>query len=197
MKQMRYSLGLILLTGMVSPVLAFQPVSGPLPMFAQSPEMGVSVESPWKGFYSGSDFSFMGGTGLRGQEAGSSYFGYKHTFKNKVFADIQTRSGYQPLLGGRSVVGYGFTSMRLKAGYDLGRFRPFIGTSFAVTSPERMDALTFSPFGGAPAGLNSAAVGARSFATVSAGFDYKITNNLSFSAAVSVGSNSGSVAPRW
>ena len=201
MKLTPYTIGLVFLASLATPALAFQPVSGPsptgLPLFAQTYGDSVSGKSPFKGFYAGEDFSFMGGSGLRGQKAGTQFFGYKHTFKNKIFADIQTRSGYQPLLGGGSTLGYDFSSVRLKTGYSFGRFRPFVASSFGVAAPERLDALTFAPFGSSPAGLNSAAAGTRSFATVSAGFDYKITNNLSFSAAVTVGTNNVNSGPRW
>ncbi len=197
MKALGYILTVLAATAASGAARAFDTVSSPLPLFAQDGQSALTSGSIFKSFYSGSDFSFASGWGLRGQPAGSRYFGYTHTFKNKVFADVQTRTGYMPLMGGGTVLGYDFSSVRLKTGYSMGRFQPFLAASVSVAAPQQLNALTFRPFGGASNGLNTATVGTRSFATVTAGFNYKVTNNLSFGAAVSVTNTNGNTGPRW
>ncbi|MCC2099247.1 MAG: hypothetical protein KDJ29_20325 [Hyphomicrobiales bacterium] len=197
MKPIRCILSAMMIAGAPAAALAFDSLSSPLPLFAQDGQPAFASGSIFKGFYSGSDFSFAGGGGLRGLPSETRYFGYRHTFKNKVFADVKTRSGFMPVMGGGSVLGYDFSSVRMKTGYSFGRFQPFIAASVSVAAPQQFDALTFKPFGGASNGLNSAAAGTRSLATVTAGFNYKVTNNLSFGAAVSVTGASGDTGPRW
>ena len=86
-----------------------------------------------------------------------------------------------------SAAGFGYSASNAKFGYDLGRFKPFVAASF---SELRAPAVGANPFAAGGAGFSNALSGAAKTTTVGAGFDYAITDKLSFGMSVSASQTS-------
>ena len=90
---------------------------------------------------------------------------------------VETQTGFAAMPFGFSS-GLDATRTTMKFGYDLGRFKPYVLSSFAETRP----ALGANAFAGPAAPF--APTGAR-VSTVGAGFDYAVTDKLSLGVSVS------------
>ena len=189
-----------------APALAFDTRSSTLPAFAQQP-FAVQGEEALKGkFYSGiepfrlsmhGDFVRAFGQGIGNAPGAVSYAGYYRAFKNKSFADIRVRSGFAPSVSlGNSAGGYDFTSVNLKAGYNLGRFQPFVMARFGAANSNGFRGAGFIPNDNAARYFFSGPQTSASFVQVGAGFNYAVTNNITLGVAVSAGAVSSSTALR-
>ena len=118
--------------------------------------------------------------------------GYDFRVGGDFLVGVETRSGFaasDPSFG----FGAGFDATRtsIKFGYDLGRFKPYVTSSFAEIRPA-FGGGAFNAVG-APPGVSSPFAPTARARTVGAGFDYSITDKLSVGVSVSA----GQMDPGW
>ena len=107
--------------------------------------------------------------------------GYDFRIGPKYLVGVETTTAFAATSG---LLGYssGFDASRttMKFGYDMGRFKPFVMSGYTQIGPSF--GAPFAAFGGAGAVPTVGAPFAATAhaATVGAGFDYAVTNNLSF-----------------
>lgn len=187
---MRTGFAAVLLTMFVLPAIAN--AQDRLPILAQNPDAATRQQSPWRGFYAGSELIVAAGKGAGSRIGGAAYAGYDRTFSNNVILGLRAKVGHAPGLfrfGG--VRGYDFASTNIKLGYDLGRFKPYLTAGFGIAKASGLG--VSGPFAatGSLNNLFNDSANAKTFTSVGAGFDYAITNRLSVGVAVSVGTAPG------
>ncbi len=171
---------------------AATPAPPSLPSLALDPE----APSPWAGFYVGSEITAAFAKGSKPGFGGAAFAGYNRELPNNLVIGVQGSAGYEPFLFASGPArGFNFAEASAKVGYDMGRFMPYVtaGVVFAKSSAFGMPAYT-----GAANSMNALfAPGGdlRAFGVVGAGFDYAITNNLSFGVEVRAGAGRGPLAP--
>ena len=110
--------------------------------------------------------------------------GYDFRIGQKFLVGVDSRTGFAATDG---LFGFapGFDASRtsMKFGYDMGRFKPFVMSSFAEFRPT-IGAASFAG-AGAPPGVATPFAPSAKLSTVGAGFDYAITDKLSFGMSVS------------
>ena len=190
------SAALFALMALPTVALAFEESSMSLPAFAASPQFSERVTSPWSAFSNdGFSFSRTAPAGF----AGGKSVSFSQTFGKNLVLGVTATSGYsQSLFSGGTALGYDFSSTSVRVGYNMGRLTPFVTANSAFALPNLPGAGNFSfPGNSQTNAIASGAPGGKSFTSVGAGFDYAITNNLSFGIAVSAGSvqNPGFRAP--
>ena len=117
--------------------------------------------------------------------------GYDFLIGQKLLVGVDTKTGFaatEGLLGFSSGLDASRTGM--KFGYDMGRFKPFVMSSFTDLRPA-FGAGFAGPVGGL-AGAGSPFAPSTKISTVGAGFDFAITDQLSLGMSVSASQvNSG------
>lgn len=195
---MRHVFGLAIVAATMATAQAFE--TRTLPLLAQDrPAFAGSEPSLtgdfWKGRYFGhTDFS-LAPSGIGSIVTNRSFSSFGKTFDDKSFVAMRSSSGFLPTLAGPGLArGYQFSSTQLKAGYNLGRFRPYVTANFSSLRADRIGggavSLPGTFYNPANTGVNT-----QSFATIGAGVDFAITNNLSVGVGVSVGATSGTGRP--
>ena len=166
-----------------------------LPTFALSapPEQ----PSPWTGLYVGSEvFGVSGGKGIRGGFGGSGFAGYDREFDNGVVVGVQGNAGYAPgLLKHSAITGFNFASTDVRVGYDMGRLMPFVTAGVGFAKPNVRSLGGYTGAANSANDLFNSRGDLRSFATVGAGFAYKVTDKLTVELAVQAFHGNGIVAP--
>ena len=166
-----------LLSNLPAPASAWEVINNGLPTFAAAesfrPSSGSSLDpaSPLK-------FEAVKGLG----------FGYDHRIGGKYLFGMEQKTGFEAggdLLGIAS--GFNFSRTNMKFGYDMGSFKPYVSASFADTRGPAFGVNVFAapPDAATPFAFTSSAT------TVGAGFDYAITDKLSFGMSVSATQVSG------
>ena len=114
--------------------------------------------------------------------------GYDYRIGGKYLFGMEQKTGFAAggdLLGLAS--GFSFSRTNMKFGYDMGAFRPYVSASFSEARGPAFGANVFAapPDAATPFAFTSSAT------TVGAGFDYAITDKLSFGMSVSATQVSG------
>lgn len=152
--------------------------------------------SPWSGLYVGSDVSAYAVKGRKAMFGASTYVGYDHELSNNFVIGIEGQTGFAPsLFQNNRKAGYDFGETRVKLGYDMGRFMPFVTAGLAIAKPNSRAATSFD---GADSFNNLFNQSGRTIAygSVGAGVEYQINNHLSVSVAVTANAARGdAVAP--
>jgi opacity protein-like surface antigen len=165
-----------------------------LPLFALAPPPPPTAPSPWSGLYVGSEvFGISGsGRGMKGGVGGDTNFGYTHEFNNNIVVGVEGAIGYMPSIFRYSPYrGFDVAATNVKVGYDMGQFLPYVTAGGIIAKPHTTGLGTgYTGASDAVNGLFSGSSDLKGAATVGAGFDYAVTNNLKvgFSASVIQGS---------
>jgi len=163
-----------------------------LPSLALNPQ----ASSPWTGFYVGSEVMAAFAKGSKPGFGGAAFAGYNHEFSNNLVLGVQGAAGYAPFLFGHGPYrGFNFAETSVKAGYDMGRFMPYVtaGVGFA-----KADAFGPPAYTGAANSMNalfSSGGDLSAVGMVGAGFDYAVTNNLTVGMEVRANAGHGPIAP--
>jgi opacity protein-like surface antigen len=163
-----------------------------LPSLALNPP----ATSPWTGFYVGSEFMAAFAKGSKPGFGGAGFAGYNHEFDNNLVLGVQATAGYAPFLFGQGPYrGFNYAETSVKAGYDMGRFMPYVtaGVGFAKAQSFGVPAYT-----GAANSMNelfSSGGDLHAVGMVGAGFDYAVTNNLTFGMEVRANAGRGPYGP--
>jgi hypothetical protein len=186
----------VLLTGAVLPGVATatdlaQPT---LPTFALAPP--PPEPSPWTGLYVGTEvFGISGGKGVRGGFGGGAYAGYDHEFDNNWVVGVQGGIGYSPSVFNWSTRGFNYADVEARVGYDMGRLMPFLTVGGVVARPNGRTLGGVGDTTGAVNDLFGSTRDLQGFATVGAGFAYKLTPNTTVELAVQTYRGNGVVVP--
>lgn len=172
-----------------------------LPSFASSPDAFALAPSPgWNGFPATTGFfAFSKSNDMFGGTA--AYSGYTHKFSNDVYLSVRGGSGYSPFGGlgsnfaasGNGLSGFEFATTQFRLGYDMGRLKPYVTGSFAVATPVYGNAL--APPGTSLNTMLNPPGNTRSVTSLGAGFDFAVTNRLSFGVGVAVHNVNGGATP--
>ena len=162
------------------------------------PSLALNQEapSPWTGFYVGGEVDAAFAKGSKPGFGGAGFAGYNHEFSNNLVLGVEAKTGYAPyLFASGPNHGFNFAETSAKVGYDMGRFMPYVtaGVVFAKSNTFGVPAYT-----GAADSLNSLfspGGGLSTFGSVGAGFDYAITNKLTFGMEVRAASGHGVFPP--
>jgi opacity protein-like surface antigen len=163
---------LVLLVALASPALADSALTIPPAPIDPNPSPSI-----WNGAYVGTGVTFAATKGRKGQFGGDVFAGYDRRFDNNFVIGVRFDTGYSPLLNPTGLYqGVDFALGEVKVGYDFGRVTPY---AFAGGGVARATAFS-SPLPDAATTMNGAFGAGPGFgvATVGAGLDYRITNNL-------------------
>lgn len=165
-----------------------------LPTFAAT--VPPSDPSPWTGLYLGTEvFAISGGKGVRGGFGGGGYAGYQHEFDNNWVVGIQGGVGYSPSVFNWAYRGFNYADVEARVGYDMGRLMPFVTVGGVVARPNGRALGGYGGVGDAANDLFNSNGDLRGFATVGAGFAYKLTPNTTVELAVQTYHGNGFVGP--
>ncbi len=166
----------LLLAGLTGPAAAWEVINNGLPTFAAAE-------------------SFAAGSGGAEQVAGLKFEtikgwnpGYNYRFGGKYLFGLEQKTGFAAggdMLGVAS--GFSFSQTSMKFGYDMGAFKPYVSASFAEAKRPAFGANVFA----APPDAATPFAYASSATSVGAGFDYAITDKLSFGMSVNASQFSG------
>ena len=162
-----------------------------LPTLAADPQ----TQSPnWKGFYVGTEIEAAAFRGMKGAAIGGDVFaGYDHRFDNSVVLGVRFSTGYSPwLFPGGTKAGFDFAATSVTAGYEMGRFTPYVMTGVALARPTN-NLGGFSNMNDSINGVFGGPGALQAFGTAGVGVDYAITNNLHVGLEARV--TNGAVAP--
>lgn len=153
-------------------VLAVQPAPAP---------------SIWAGWHVGTEVvAVSGGWGTRGGFGAAVDVGYDRAFANHLVLGVEGATGYTPFSFANSRHGFDFARLDGQLGYDMGRVMPFVTAGVVVLKPDlRLRSGSLNAGESLNALVNGTA-NAQAAATVGAGVDYALTNNLHVGVAVSV-----------
>lgn len=141
--------------------------------------------SMWQGLYVGTGVTFAAIKGQKGAFGGDVYAGYDHEFQNNLVLGLKFDTGFAPFASTYPrFTGFDYAMGSVKLGYDLGRITPFVyaggglarATAFSSELPDA--AATINGVFGQGPGFGVAAFGA--------GFDYRVTNNVTVSVSAGV-----------
>lgn len=166
----------ILLAGLTGPAAAWEVIANGLPTFA-------AAES----FAAGSSGAVSQTPGLKLETVNGWNPGYDVRFGKYLFG-MEQKTGFAAggdMLGLAS--GLSFSRTNMKFGYDMGAFKPYVSASFAETKAPAFGANVFA----APPDAATPYAFSASAASVGAGFDYAITDQLSFGMSVNASQVSG------
>lgn len=166
-----------LVAGAPAPAAAWEVINDGLPTFA-------AAES----FKAGSADALDRSSPLKFEAVKGWNPGYGYRIGGKYLFGMEQKTGLAAggdMLGLAS--GFGFSRTNVKFGYDMGAFKPYMSASFAETRGPAFGANVFAapPDAATPFAFTSSAT------TVGAGFDYAITDQLSFGMSVSASQVSG------
>ncbi len=155
------------------PTLALQPAPSP---------------SPWNGLSVGTEvFGVSGGHGVKGGFGAAATADYAHAFANTIVLGVGGAAGYTPgLFAGAGIRGFDFAQADVKLGYDMGRVLPYVTGGVALLKPVLRPGSGLPGPGDAFNDLVNGTANLKAAATVGAGVDYAVTNNLTVGLAVSV-----------
>ncbi|HMN72062.1 MAG TPA: hypothetical protein PKA55_09375 [Rhodoblastus sp.] len=158
-----------LLSDLTAPARAWEVVSNGLPTFA-------AAES----FKAGSGGALDQSAPLKFESVKGWNPGYDVRMGKYLFG-MEQKTGFAAggdMLGLAS--GFSFSGANMKFGYDMGAFKPYMSAAFAETRGPAFGANVFAapPDAAMPFAFSAQAT------SVGAGFDYAITENLSFGMAV-------------
>ncbi|MDE2363267.1 MAG: hypothetical protein KGM42_11365 [Hyphomicrobiales bacterium] len=166
-----------LLAAPAAPAFAWEVIGGDsLPTFAQGLVPGGPASAP---------LAAPGASGLSAPLSASGFNpGYDYRIGQKYLVGVQTTTGFAATSGLLGLApGFDASRTSMKFGYDMGRFKPFVMSSFTNVGPTfGMNSFAAGFSGAAP---TAGAPFAARVSTVGAGFDYAVTNNLSFGVSVS------------
>lgn len=167
----------LLLAGLTGPAAAWEVINNGLPTFA-------AAES----FAAGSGGAIDPAAGLKFETVTGWNPGYNYRFGGKYLFGMEQKTGLAAggdMLGLAS--GFGFSQTSMKFGYDMGAFKPYVSASFAEAKRPAFGANVFAapPDAATPFAFSSSAT------SVGAGFDYAITDKLSFGVSVNASQVSG------
>jgi opacity protein-like surface antigen len=159
-----------------APARAWEVVGGGgLPVFAAGVAPAASAPAPG---------GAAGPLGVAPAQFSGFNPGYDFRIGQKFLVGVDTKTGFAATDG---LFGFapGFDASRtsMKFGYDMGRFKPFVMSSFTDIRPS-FGAVSFSGIG-APPGVATPFAPSAKVSTVGAGFDYAVTDKLSFGVSVS------------
>ncbi len=131
----------------------------------------------WKGFYIGSGVSLSTLRGAKGQIGGDIFAGYDHVYGNGVVLGVLFDTGYDPWVLPNRMKGFDFAETSVKAGYEIGRFTPYVTTGIGLAKATN--------FGAGPPNANNSINGLFSgpgavqpVGSVGVGLDYAVTDKL-------------------
>lgn len=165
-----------LLAGLPAPAGAWEVVSNGLPTFA-------AAES----FKAGSGAALDQASPLKFEAVTGWNPGYDVRMGKYLFG-MEQKTGFAAggdMLGLAS--GFSFSRTNMKFGYDMGAFKPYMSASFAETKGPAFGANIFA----APPGAATPFAFTSQATSIGAGFDYAITDKLSFGMSVNATQVSG------
>jgi opacity protein-like surface antigen len=187
--------GVALVVCLARPARAADDTNAPLPsMIANS--QPYSQANPWTGLYAGTEIVGFSGGHMKGV-GGAGFAGYNHEFDNRLVVGIEGSVGFLPLSIQRNpFIGSDFAATRAKLGYDMGRLMPYVTVGVLLAKPK---APGFGPgYLGATDTLNgflNSPSHVQTLGSVGAGFDYAVTDKLTFGLSVSAVKGHGQTAP--
>jgi outer membrane immunogenic protein len=171
------------------PALADQASVPALPSLAVNPE----ASSPWTGLYVGSEVMATFAKGSKPGFGGAAFAGYNHEFDNNLVLGIEGKVGYAPFLFGHG--GFNFAETSAKVGYDMGRFMPYLTAGVVLAKANAFGVPAYTGAADSMNSLFSSGGNLQGYGTVGAGFDYAVTNNLTFGMEVRANAGHGMIAP--
>lgn len=167
----------VLFAGLTAPAAAWEVIANGVPTFA-------AAES----FTAGSGGPIDQAAGLKFETITGWNPGYNYRFGGKYLFGFEQKTGFAA--GGDMpglASGLSFSQTSMKFGYDMGAFKPFVSASFAEAKRPAFGANVFAapPDAATPYAFSSSAT------SVGAGFDYAITDKLSFGMSVNASQVSG------
>jgi opacity protein-like surface antigen len=172
------------------------PVPLALPTFALAPAPTSTNESPWTGFYVGSEMFAISRKGAKGLVGGGVYAGYNHEFANRVVLGVQAGTGFAPYSFSHSPLkGFDYATANVKVGYDMGRWMPYVTTGIVLTKPVGTPGPGYVSAADSASDLFNSSRDVKAAATVGAGVEYAVTNNFHVGVSASVGNARSLLAP--
>jgi len=194
----RLVLALVVLCGLGWPARAEDASVPALPTFARDPQLDPQATNSWSGLVVGSEIFALSQKGAKGQAGGGGFVGYNHELDNNLVIGVQASAGYAPsLFAPGPANGYDFAMTSVNVGYDLGRFMPYVTAGVGLAKAN--SGLTSGVPPNAGDSLNTLFTGPsgpKTFATVGAGIDYAVTDQLTEGVAVSTVQSRGFVGPQ-
>jgi len=183
-----------ILLGLVSSAGGQTLSTASLPAFAQNPAAFSSSQNIWKDLGESAQFYSFTNSGVAAWGGLVNHSGYRQKLSNNFFVDFRSSSGYEPAFFHRNnFSGVEFSSTQFRFGYDMGRFKPYLGVSASVANP--IGAQGFQIPGSTVSVLPQQLYPTQSFTSVNAGFNYAITNKISVGVGVSVGTGNAMMSP--
>jgi opacity protein-like surface antigen len=195
MRAIFYGLGAILGLCASPPVWADDSSSPPLPSLITNPQPATPT-NPWTGLYAGTEIMGFSGGHTKGA-GGAGFVGYNHEFDNRLVVGIEGSVGFLPLSVQRNpFVGSDFAATRAKLGYDMGRLMPYVTIGAILAKPKGpgLGADFLNPTDSLNSILSSPSH-MQTLGSVGAGFDYAVTDKLTFGLSVSAVRGHGQTAP--
>jgi opacity protein-like surface antigen len=177
----------------LSPSGAMPPASAPsLPSLALDPE----APSPWAGLYVGGEVTAAFAKGAKPGFGGAAFAGYNHEFSNNLVIGVEGSTGYEPNVFAHSPYrGFDFGETSVRVGYDMGRFMPYVTAGVVLAKPVSFGVPAYTGATDSMNALFAPGGDLRAFGTVGAGFDYAVTDKLTFGMEVRTGTGRGPVFP--
>ena len=151
-----------------------------LPTFALNPP---TQGSQWSGLTMGSEMFVISRKGQKGLVGGGLNVSYLKPLENNFVLGVSGGMGHVPgSWGGNLAKGFDYAKANVKLGYDMGRVMPYVTAGGMIAKPNfNMNGLSPNdPVNSLFSGSGSV----RGLATVGAGVDYAITNNLTVGVSV-------------
>jgi opacity protein-like surface antigen len=176
-----------------TPAASMPPASAPsLPTLALDPQ----APSPWAGLYVGSEVTAAFAKGAKPGFGGAGFVGYNHEFSNNLVIGFQGSAGYAPFVFAHSPYrGFDFGEADMKVGYDMGRFMPYVTAGVVLAKPNSFGVPTYTGATDSMNALFGPGGDLRGYGTVGAGFDYAVTDKLTFGMEVRAGAGRGPIFP--
>lgn len=193
MRSIIFGVGAMLAFHLVQPAWAADIPSVPLPSMIAHPQ---PTTNPWTGLYVGTEVMGFSGGHMKGF-GGAGFVGYNHEFDNRLVVGIEGSVGYLPYSIQRNpFIGSDFAATRAKFGYDMGRLMPYVTIGALLAKPKSpgLGAFYLSPTDSLNSILSSPSH-VQTLGTVGAGFDYAVTDKLTFGLSVSAVKGRGQTAP--
>jgi opacity protein-like surface antigen len=195
---LRSTIAIAALGALCAPAFADQASPSPstaapsLPSLAMDPQ----ASSPWTGLYVGSEVMAAFAKGSKPGFGGAAFAGYNREFENNLVIGVQGSTGYAPYLFTHGPSrGFDFAESNVMVGYDMGRFMPYVTAGIALAKPNSFGVPAFTGAADSMNSLFSSGGDLRAFGTVGAGFDYAVTDKLTFGMAVTAGAGHGPFGP--
>lgn len=190
----RFACAGLILTGLAPAAVAQTLSTASLPSFARNPAAFSSSQNIWKDLGEGAEFYSFTNSGAVAWGGAVNHTGYRQKLSNNFFVDFRSSSGHEPTMFQRNnFSGFEFATSQFRLGYDMGRFKPYLGVSAGVANA--VGAQGFVIPGSTVSVLPQQLYPTQSFTSVSAGFNYAISNKISVGVGVSVGQGNGMLSP--